>query len=202
MISARRFPRVPESVPTARRFIRETLRGQPVELVDTVELMVSELAANCVLHARTDFEVAVSLQDRLRIEVRDDSGAHPELQSPAPEDRSGRGLRIVQALADSWGIAWAPSGKTVWAVLELPSSRSDDPSRARATGGQQRERGVQRVDRDERRGGPAQARAARRTPRACRTSFYVCWRQPLDRVHQPGDTEYRRHRSRQRTPSS
>jgi len=107
------IPRPPESVTAARRFVRDVLRDQSREIMDAAELMACELATNCVQHARCDFELAIHSQGQIRIEVRDSDQGRPVVRYPAPEDRSGRGLRIVEALSDTWGIIPSSSGKTV-----------------------------------------------------------------------------------------
>ena len=103
----------------ARRFVVETLVqwGHKGSL-DDVALVVSELAANAVLHARSDFTVAVSSRgDRVRIAVSDSSSAGPVLQSSvAMTATSGRGVALVAALAQDWGCdANGHNGKIVWA---------------------------------------------------------------------------------------
>jgi len=120
---ARTFPGRPESVTAARRFVRDVLRDQSREIMDAAELMACELATNCVQHARCDFELAIHSQGQIRIEVRDSDQGRPVVRYPAPEDRSGRGLRIVEALSDTWGIIPSSSGKTVWFALEGLSPR-------------------------------------------------------------------------------
>jgi anti-sigma regulatory factor (Ser/Thr protein kinase) len=102
-------------VPAARRFVRDVLREQSRELLDAVELMASELATNCIHHAQTCFELKIDdAQSQVRVEVRDSGQGRPVPRSPAPTDRTGRGLRIVEALADAWGVDRSSSGKTVW----------------------------------------------------------------------------------------
>jgi anti-sigma regulatory factor (Ser/Thr protein kinase) len=86
---------------------------------ETARLLVSELVANAVTHAATDVTLALDLgPECLRVEVSD--GARSELRArhPGPEDPSGRGLLIVEALADRWGVEADPPGKTVWFELE------------------------------------------------------------------------------------
>ncbi|MEV7319417.1 ATP-binding protein [Streptomyces sp. NPDC093970] len=90
--------------------------------------IVAELASNAVLHGRVagrDFRLALRLfADRtLRVEVTDARGDRvPRLHDPASGDaESGRGLLIVGACADRWGVAEAPAGcKVVWAELGAP----------------------------------------------------------------------------------
>ena len=115
MTSTRRFRCKPESVPAARLFVRELLRKQPRDVLQAAELMATELATNCVQHARTDFELTIARErGQIRIEVRDTGPGRPVPQSPTPRERTGRGLRIVEAMADSWGIEPSSRGKTVW----------------------------------------------------------------------------------------
>lgn len=98
---------------------------------DDVAAVVGELAANAVLHGRVagrDFGLVLRLcGDHVRVEVTDTrTERHPtapdRVAEPPAESESGRGLLLVSALADSWGItdnAPAP-GKTVWARVALP----------------------------------------------------------------------------------
>ncbi|AZM80211.1 ATP-binding protein [Streptomyces sp. KPB2] len=87
--------------------------------------VVAELAANAVLHGRVpgrDFRLALRLLPggTLRIEVTDARGDRvPRLPDPAAdEEECGRGLRIVAAYADRWGVDTGPApAKTVWAEL-------------------------------------------------------------------------------------
>lgn len=102
-------------MPAARRFVRDVLREQSRELLDAVELMASELATNCIHHAQTCFELKIDdAQSQIRVEVRDSGQGQPVPRSPAPTDRTGRGLRIVEAMAEAWGVEPSSSGKTVW----------------------------------------------------------------------------------------
>jgi anti-sigma regulatory factor (Ser/Thr protein kinase) len=111
---SRRFRCRPEAVPAARRFVREALNGRPSELVAAVELMSSELATNCVVHARTDFELAVHAGAEIRVEVHDTSTGGATPRNPTPHEPTGRGLRIVEAMSSAWGVVPSAAGKTVW----------------------------------------------------------------------------------------
>jgi anti-sigma regulatory factor (Ser/Thr protein kinase) len=115
--SSRTFPCQPEAVPAARRFVREVLSEQPVEITDAAELMTSELATNCVRHAGTDFELTIRAQEEIRVEVRDTGGGQPTVLSPTPRDLTGRGLRIVESMSDAWGVTSAADGKAVWFTI-------------------------------------------------------------------------------------
>jgi anti-sigma regulatory factor (Ser/Thr protein kinase) len=114
----RRFSCRPQSVTAARGFVRETLREDAQELVDAAELMACELATNCVQHARTDFELAISERPgEVRVEVSDVGRGRPTLRSPTALEPSGRGLRIVEALSKAWGVAPDEGGTLVWFTL-------------------------------------------------------------------------------------
>lgn len=118
MTSSRRFRCDPVSVGAARHFVREVLREQSRETVEAAELMTSELATNSMRHAHSDFELAIHCsQHDIRIEVSDSGQGQPTLRSPTPQERSGRGLRIVQELSDTWGTVPSTNGKTVWFTL-------------------------------------------------------------------------------------
>lgn len=120
MTSVRSFDCRPQAVTAARRFVRETLSGEAPELIDAAELMTSELTSNCVRHAGTGFEVSVRTRgggEEIRVEVRDSGGGQPRALSPGPEEPSGRGLMIVEAMSESWGVEHGGGGKTVWFTL-------------------------------------------------------------------------------------
>jgi len=117
MTSTRRFPCKPEAVAAARRFVRDVLREQSRETVESAELMASELATNCVRHAHTGFELTIQTQGGIRIEVRDGGSGRPQVLHPTPREPAGRGLGIVEAMADAWGVIETPEGKAVWFTL-------------------------------------------------------------------------------------
>jgi anti-sigma regulatory factor (Ser/Thr protein kinase) len=118
MRSARRFSCEAESVAAARHFVRDLLRDQPDGIVEAVELMTSELATNSVRHAHSDFELVIDdSREQIRVEISDTGDGQPMLRSPTIRERSGRGLRIVQALSDAWGSVPSTNGKMVWFTL-------------------------------------------------------------------------------------
>jgi two-component sensor histidine kinase len=90
---------------------------------ESVVLIVSELLTNAIRHGPTSeqgFEVVVTvLPDGICvIEVSDSEQSMPAQGTPGDADESGRGLRMVAALADTWGVRHRGRfGKTVWAVL-------------------------------------------------------------------------------------
>ena len=120
MTSTRRFRGALESVSAARRFARESVAGRAGDAVDAVELMVSELASNCVEHADTDFEVSIDVSEsEVRVSARDRGRGQPVPRSPTLREPRGRGLRIVEALSDDWGVIASASESTVWFTLHL-----------------------------------------------------------------------------------
>ncbi|QNP63621.1 ATP-binding protein [Streptomyces genisteinicus] len=98
---------------------------------ETASQIVAELAANATVHGRVpgrDFRLELAVVDdgtRLRIAVTDTRGdllppGPGTRRAPAADSESGRGLLIVEALADRWGVALDPvPRKTVWAELDL-----------------------------------------------------------------------------------
>jgi anti-sigma regulatory factor (Ser/Thr protein kinase) len=108
----------PSSVRAARSHVRQTLAAGAVDagVTDTVELLTSEVVTNAVLHAATGCEVEVAVSpDRVRVEILDHSGDIPVRRAPSPDAETGRGLMIVEQLAQAWGFEPVPGdGKLVW----------------------------------------------------------------------------------------
>lgn len=99
------LPAEPASVGQARRFVRRILADWGLEeLVDTGQLLTSELATNAVLHARTAFAVVVSrTASAVRVDVLDGSVVQPRSRQPSLTAATGRGVNMVEALAEQWG---------------------------------------------------------------------------------------------------
>jgi anti-sigma regulatory factor (Ser/Thr protein kinase) len=93
--------------------------------LNPAEHVVAELAANAATHGRVpgrDFRLTLYVVGgTLRIEVTDTCGDRlPRPEHPAADAESGRGLLLVEALADRWGVAREPRPrKTIWAELDL-----------------------------------------------------------------------------------
>lgn len=96
--------------------MREQLVGAGrIELADTAALLVSEVVTNAVLHARSQVHLTVDCDGRaVRVEVADSSPAAPARRSFTPNAGTGRGLLLVDELADAWGLERADDGKIVW----------------------------------------------------------------------------------------
>jgi anti-sigma regulatory factor (Ser/Thr protein kinase) len=97
---------------------------------DTVELAASEILTNAVLHARTSFQVTVVAGDDVTVSVRDTGRSFPThlpstgggVEPPDFDSEGGRGLMIVAAVTDDWGIARNGSSTTVWFQVRLPQA--------------------------------------------------------------------------------
>jgi anti-sigma regulatory factor (Ser/Thr protein kinase) len=114
----------------ARAFVADTLSAWAVDAEDgeAVELVVSELVTNAVLHAPDSPTITLKLaraRDTVRVMVSD---RHPDEPSRTDLDRwseSGRGVGIVEALSHRWGTERnGPAGKTVWCELNAHPATS------------------------------------------------------------------------------
>ena len=105
-------------VRTARRFVRDVLEDNAVdgEVVETVELLTSEVITNALVHARSAPELAVRVRrEAVRVEVGDVSPVVPIRRSIETDALSGRGIAIVESLSSQWGVTGlSDQGKTVW----------------------------------------------------------------------------------------
>ena len=108
------------SAKVARVVVDRHLSGRAVEVVERAKLMVSELVTNAIKHSAAPCSVTFELTEvLLRVEVRDAGPGVPSLRSPTQDEPTGRGLMIVAALADDWGVDSTPAGNTVWFRLGL-----------------------------------------------------------------------------------
>ncbi|MFF2652253.1 ATP-binding protein [Streptomyces sp. NPDC058045] len=108
-------------VPETRHALRELLAdwGKPGRC-DTAELLTCELVTNALVHTEHDAVLTATLgSGTLRVEVRDFAGRRPPPRpQAAPEDGThGRGLMLVQSLADAWGVRALGAGKVIWFEL-------------------------------------------------------------------------------------
>lgn len=115
------LPGAASSVPTARRFVESLLSawGHP-ELGWTAAVCISELAGNAALHTRTTFSLSVSMSrdTQVRLEVRDGSARVPVMRNYGTDATTGRGLRMINELASSWGVDADDGGKVIWLLLD------------------------------------------------------------------------------------
>jgi anti-sigma regulatory factor (Ser/Thr protein kinase) len=114
------FKRCREAPQRARRFVAEVLRERgDIGLIEDASLIVSELATNAVVHARSRFHVALYFDTRtVTLSVSDSDLGQPSVGDPSPSDPHGRGLIVVDALADDWGCSKSSAGKSVWVELK------------------------------------------------------------------------------------
>ncbi|MDQ1038138.1 anti-sigma regulatory factor (Ser/Thr protein kinase) [Streptomyces sp. V3I8] len=137
----------PRGARLARRFTSEQLRTWALPLDPArAEHIVAELAANAITHGRVpgrDFRLTLYVVGgTLRIEVTDTRGDRPvrHPRQHGPVDESGRGLVIVEALCDRWGVTpGRPPRKTVWAEINFvpqpqPQPRTAPTPRPASTG--------------------------------------------------------------------
>lgn len=123
------FPAEPSSVGDARRFVRRALVAWNAEEWEfAATTLVSELATNSVLHARTAFTVELQLDDQsLRLRVSDGSPVAPVVKSHSAQATTGRGLDLVAALSIAWGVEPRATGKAVWCVLNRSGALAGQP---------------------------------------------------------------------------
>lgn len=127
------FRRERRSVPGARAFARRVLGDWGVRgRTDDVLLCVSELATNALLHGvppgRGFLLRLLPYADGIRVEVHDSGGGVPAVPEDAP-DESGRGLLLVNGLADKWGVAERAPGKVVWCEFATTDAACPRPPR-------------------------------------------------------------------------
>ncbi|MDX3121576.1 MULTISPECIES: ATP-binding protein [Streptomyces] len=108
-----------DAVPRARRQVVQLAEnvGLPMtrQALDIVELLADEVIANAVRHTEAPCHVAVMRADgRLRVEVSDTDPEVPTVVDAGLYDESGRGLMLVDALAEDWGTLPQSEGKTTW----------------------------------------------------------------------------------------
>ncbi|MFE7013951.1 SpoIIE family protein phosphatase [Streptomyces sp. NPDC057651] len=127
------LPREPRSVGRAREFTRAQLTQWDLEpLVDTTELLVSELVTNALRYGEGEIRLRLLLDRTLVCEVWDAGLVQPRRRRARDTDEGGRGLQLVGLLSASWGSRRTPRGKTVWFELPLPDgdSAAVDPTEA------------------------------------------------------------------------
>lgn len=115
------FPCHPTSVRAARHFVDECVELLGLRSLPDVQLMVSELATNAVLHSGARFDVTIERLDEraVRVEVRDFGTGLPQYFSRGAAAENGRGLQIVDLIAETWGVDSRPGGhgKSTWFVV-------------------------------------------------------------------------------------
>ncbi|MFI5972093.1 SpoIIE family protein phosphatase [Streptomyces sp. NPDC051452] len=118
-------PGDPEALTQARHMVRAAVRAWGArERADEIELVADELITNALMHTEGPAIVTLrSLENgerRLRIEVEDSSSALPRRREAGEDGVSGRGLLLVDRLADIWGVEARGGGKAVWCEFRVP----------------------------------------------------------------------------------
>ncbi|MEV5340785.1 SpoIIE family protein phosphatase [Streptomyces sp. NPDC052676] len=127
------LPREPRSVGRAREYARGQLLSWDLEpLVDTAELLVSELVTNALRYGEGEIRLRLLLDRTLVCEVWDSGLVQPRRRRARDTDEGGRGLQLVGLLSAAWGSRRTHRGKTVWFELALPDGENGvtDPAEA------------------------------------------------------------------------
>ncbi|MFG2123148.1 ATP-binding protein [Streptomyces sp. NPDC048710] len=108
------------SVREARRLVTAQLGDWAVDsLADTAKLLVSELVTNALRHTRGPLRLNLRLRDsRLLCEVEDTESAGPVRNVADPDAEGGRGIELLELLADAWGSVRTATGKITWFELQ------------------------------------------------------------------------------------
>jgi anti-sigma regulatory factor (Ser/Thr protein kinase) len=122
----------PERIAEARRHLRELLHDwASAEQVDSAVLLVSEMVTNVLVHTDTDALLLAEVIGerrggrRLRVEVADAGDDLPHKRRPGELASSGRGLMLIELLADAWGVDPRGEGQSIWFELYEPGGPSD-----------------------------------------------------------------------------
>ncbi|WP_405424057.1 SpoIIE family protein phosphatase [Streptomyces erythrochromogenes] len=121
----------PERIAGARRQVRELLHDwADEEQLDSVVLMVSEMVTNVLVHTDGDALLVAEAvgelgERRLRVEVADSSDELPHKRHPGEMASSGRGVLLMEMLADAWGVDPRGEGKSIWFELYEQSKQPD-----------------------------------------------------------------------------
>lgn len=117
-------PRHP-TAPSMARLRARRIAGFPERSLPTVELLLTELVTNALLHSYGNGPIEVHVfadRDKIRLEV-DDGGASDidpsqPIDTPSSDDQGGRGLFLVQEMSSRWGVR-GPRNNIVWCELDL-----------------------------------------------------------------------------------
>ncbi|WP_053850733.1 SpoIIE family protein phosphatase [Streptomyces sp. NRRL B-24085] len=117
----------PERVGVARQQLRELLHDWPsADQIDSAVLLLSETLTNVLVHTDADALLLAEVRGeagerRMRVEVTDTSDDLPHKRRPGELASSGRGLMLIELLADAWGVDPRGEGKSIWFELYEPS---------------------------------------------------------------------------------
>lgn len=127
------LPADPSVTAKCRAMVRDTLAEWKLyDLIDDVLIVVTELLANALIHGGPPIHLILSLGEGALIgSVTDRGEGWPRLRRAEDELEHGRGLRIVAALTDRWGVepVVAGAGKTIWFACRMRARAMDAPGR-------------------------------------------------------------------------
>ncbi|MFD3524509.1 ATP-binding protein [Streptomyces sp. NPDC058653] len=123
---------LPSRIRQVRRIVSAQLRYWQLDpLIDQAALGVTELLTNVHRHAQPDKMCTVDIRlllDRLTVAVHDHDPRLPTIKEADPLDVCGRGLALIEAVSESWGVrAEGDAGKVIW--FTLPAPAGDAPPR-------------------------------------------------------------------------
>jgi anti-sigma regulatory factor (Ser/Thr protein kinase) len=121
------FPSTETASRSARAFLRANLETWALDgLGEVTELLTSELVSNVVRHVGSTIVLrAIRDDEQVRVEVDDTSEVVPVICHPRPLDLGGRGMVLVDTLANRWGTELHPGGKTVWFEIDAQRASSE-----------------------------------------------------------------------------
>ncbi|MDX3229304.1 SpoIIE family protein phosphatase [Streptomyces sp. ME19-01-6] len=118
----------PQTAGRARRLARRTLHRWKLDpLIESTELLVSEVVTNAVRYATRPLSLRLLRTDVLRCEVGDDSPQLPRMRRARLDDEGGRGLFLVSRFAERWGATRLSTGKVVWFEQRIPQAPPTAP---------------------------------------------------------------------------
>jgi serine phosphatase RsbU (regulator of sigma subunit)/anti-sigma regulatory factor (Ser/Thr protein kinase) len=122
----------PERIATARQHLRDLLHDWPCEEQrDAAVLLLSEMLTNVLVHTDADALLVAEVtgapgERRIRVEVTDSGDDLPHKRRPGEMASSGRGLMLIELLADEWGVAPRGEGKSIWYEVYESTEPDDD----------------------------------------------------------------------------
>ncbi|MDT0609608.1 SpoIIE family protein phosphatase [Streptomyces lancefieldiae] len=131
----------PARIAAARRHLRDLLHDWPSEeQQDAAVLLLSEMLTNVLVHTDTDALLVAEVsgepgERRIRVEVTDNGDDLPHRRRPGEMASSGRGLMLIELLADAWGVAPRGEGKSIWYELYEYPDPGDGPADGGRPGG-------------------------------------------------------------------
>ncbi|MDX6213384.1 MAG: hypothetical protein QOF82_2471 [Frankiales bacterium] len=124
------LPAEASSAAAARAAVRSLLAAAPrpgadPQAVDRVLLLTSEVVTNAILHARTPLRVTAELVGgQVLVRVYDSLQMLPRRRAYRADAGTGRGMQLVEALSDGWGVDQTSAGKSVWFAVALTAAPS------------------------------------------------------------------------------